>query len=202
MGLQSQVDKGSDTEGRRTIDKMIFSVAVALFLSGFLMSFYFRGEPDGILKYPLRVLAVVVPVGLFLVWTPDIQDWITRYPDVSKALGVGLAGLLTLYQLSRNMLVKNTVAERREWRKKLRKIAEKETLTSADIEIVKANINPYSGQDAELWVLLKQSENDDELIKEQLRLLLKYDWDRSKAETSVFFWWILRPLAKWKYQNR
>lgn len=134
----------------------------------------------------------------------SVSLWMTQNATLVKAVGATLGGLLALYQLSRNILVKNTVAERREWRKKMRKIAEKQTLTETDYSVILANINPDDDKDTALKGAIKsaQTSGDSAEVKKKLYDLLKHDWERSKAETSVFFWLPLQAIVKYKYEYK
>lgn len=131
----------------------------------------------------------------------QISVWLTKNDSLVKVIGAILGGWLVLYQLSRNNLAKNTVAERREWRKKLRTIAEKQTFDEADYQVIWANINPFQGEDDKLKTALKDTNKPDEIRKELYRLL-KLDWERSKAETSVFSWFVKQWIDKVKYKNK
>lgn len=150
------------------------------------------------------VIGLVVAGMLKLTSFHTINQWLVQNPSLVKTIGATFAGLLALYQFSRNILVKNTVAERREWRKKMRKIAEKQTLNEADYSVILANINPDDTKDTALKdaITLAQTNGDSTGVKKKLYDLLKHDWERSKAETSVFFWWPKKIIADYNYKKK
>lgn len=154
--------------------------------------------------WPVLVKGIALIIFTLVVLTNmgRLSNWLTNNVAAGKLLAVIVTGGMALYQLSRNSLLKNTVSDRREWRKKLREIAEKPRIDNDDKYVILANLNPSQDEDTRLKALLNSDTLDYKAIHIELYRLLKYDWERSKAETSVFFWWFWVPWADWKYKNK
>ncbi|GEO65705.1 hypothetical protein [Levilactobacillus spicheri] len=115
---------------------------------------------------------------------------------VVGALIVALIGYSSAMRVKRQDISSENISQnRQEWRKKLRKIAVKDSLLSnGDYQQILGNINPYHAEKSKRSFFMRDQHiknainniedniEKSKIVKEYLRLLLKYDWDRSKCE--------------------
>ena len=142
-------------------------------------------------------------------------------PAIMAAL---ISGVFSLVLSRRSERLKNITAERSKWREKIRQISidiQSTDLSRLDaaLNALKLHINAYGIEDSidgvrfearyimmdtHIWALIYQIEHrifeqrkvDDEcdLLRKYLSLLLKYDWERAKGEVNhsigILFGWI------------
>lgn len=121
--------------------------------------------------------------------------------ETAVTASVTLTGAVLVYVAStfnkqRDLNSENISQDRKKWRENIREIASKgEDLENADYQKILSNINSYKPDDTLKDFIMKDQHikktvkaNIDEhikseIVKDYLRLLLKFDWERSKCDT-------------------
>lgn len=143
-----------------------------------------------------------------------------KIEQIASVIGaVGISSLISVYisfiQSSKKNKLDYITTERSIWRKELRNILislDKEDKREDAILDLKRQINPYGRnmaikntslyflREGHIWDLIDQGDDniDYKKIKHFVRLLLKYDWERSKSEIKFspthFFDWTVRII--------
>lgn len=121
--------------------------------------------------------------------------------------GVFITAMFGIFKNSKNIQSKNIIEERANWRHDLRKILS-EGITVGQYKKIRPLLNSYGFlkdscshcrsfteiknetdnfymYDGHIWDAMKN--NDNEMIERYLILLLKYEWERSKVESTKYF---------------
>ena len=114
---------------------------------------------------------------------------------MSGIAGAVFGGGFTFLAAQRKLYSDQISSERTKWREKIRDIASRLTNVTSELQNdglwreLALNLNPFDLEDKKLIVTARKfprQKVEIEELTERFALLLKHDWDRTKAETSWF----------------